>query len=172
MASYAPCSLFLISKSGSAITFVIVSREFVTAGGGAALSFVNVSTPPPPPGLLFSCCSFLNRIPSILLFPRRYPSISSAYCPVAVEGAWYIQSTRFCCRDFPESSCRRCRSCIWRSSSRSRRSCSIRFRSSRAFCSSDQTRSWLRSSEGCHDLVYSVSPCSSDRSAGGGEKGV
>ena len=33
----------------------------------------------------------------------------------------------------------------------------MRLRSSRAFCSSDQTRSWLRRREGCHDLVLLVS---------------
>lgn len=137
----------------------MVSLELVTAGSAALLSFVNVSTPEPPPGFAFSWCSFFSRIPSILRFPSRYPSISSAYCPVAVEGAWYIQSTRFCCRDFPESSCNCCRSWICRSSSRSRRSCSIRFRSSSAFFSSDHTRSWFRSSDGCHDLYYPLVLC-------------
>ena len=41
----------------------------------------------------------------------------------------------------------------------------MRLRSSRAFCSSDQTRSWLRRREGCHDLVLLVS--SMDMGGGG-----
>ena len=42
----------------------------------------------------------------------------------------------------------------------------MRLRSSSAFCSSDQTRSWLRRREGCHDLVLLVS--SMDFFLGGG----
>lgn len=53
IASYAFCSLFLISNSGSDMTFAIVSLGFVT-GSDALLSFVNVSTPAPPPGFAFS----------------------------------------------------------------------------------------------------------------------
>ncbi|KAF3936954.1 hypothetical protein ABW19_dt0207923 [Dactylella cylindrospora] len=106
-----------------------------------------------------SSSSLLFRIWSTLLFPKRYPSNSSLTGPLSPDdGPAYIQSTRS--RRFLPPAVSRIASSSWscRSSARSFRICSVRFRSSRAFVLSFHTLSWFFSRCGCHDFLRLRSP--------------
>jgi hypothetical protein len=69
MASYAACSLFLTSNSGSAITFAMVSRAEPIDGPAAAAAFAPTRSAPFSNFLL--SVSFFSKMPSIRRFPSK-----------------------------------------------------------------------------------------------------